>query len=207
MRLEYETVGLNPSDLGDDPIAAFKQWLSQAVEADLVEPNAMVLSTVDRQGQPWSRHMLLKGVDDNGRFEFYTNYHSNKSGHLTVNPKAALTFGWLGLRRQINIGGTVQRVSPLDSDVYWSQRPRLSQLGALASDQSRNLDDRCELEQRFADHDANYPNEVPRPDHWGGWSLDPTTIEFWQGRPNRLHDRIRFERAAAGNWVSQRLNP
>ncbi|MDH3678970.1 MAG: pyridoxamine 5'-phosphate oxidase [Acidimicrobiia bacterium] len=205
-RLEYETQGIDAADFAPEPIAQFQQWLAIAVDAELEEPNAMVVATVDDIGQPWSRFVLLKGVGDAG-FEFYTNYESNKSRQLDANPKVSLTFGWTALRRQVNVAGTATRVSAKESDAYWAVRPRGSQLGGWSSAQSRTLADRAELLERYAETDAAYPDAVPRPPHWGGWRVSPHTVEFWQGRLNRLHDRLRYVAIEGGGWELERLAP
>lgn len=205
MRKEYETTGMDVDDLSADPVEQFHRWLQVAVEAELEEPNAAVVSTVDGDGQPWSRYVLLKSVTDAG-FDFYTNYESHKSHHLNTAPRAALTIGWLGLRRQVNIAGTVVAVPEADSDAYWAVRPRGSQIGGWASAQSRPLIDRKELLDRYEEADQGHGDEVPRPAHWGGWRVIPHTIEFWQGRTNRLHDRLRYERTENG-WAPGRLAP
>ena len=208
MRLEYETTGIAPEDLAADPVEQFDRWMADAIRAELFEPNAMVVSTVDADGQPWSRHLLLKGAGPAG-FDFYTNYDSDKSRQLVANPRAALTFGWLDLHRQVNVTGSVERVPDDESDRYWAIRLRGSQLGAWASHQSRELSDRETLLQRYDEAAARYPDEVPRPDHWGGWRLVPHTVEFWQGRLNRLHDRLRYRRVddGTGDWELVRLSP
>jgi pyridoxamine 5'-phosphate oxidase len=205
MRLEYETKGISEHDFDPDPIVQFNAWFQLAVEAEVVEPNAMVVSTVDGQGQPWSRFLLLKGATTEG-FDFYTNYESNKSLQLMDQPRAALTFGWLEMRRQVNVTGTVARVPEPESDEYWAVRPRGSQIGGWASNQSRPLDDRQALLDRYRqlEHDLGEP--VPRPEHWGGWRLSPVVIEFWQGRANRLHDRLRYT-LIDGHWQLRRLAP
>jgi pyridoxamine 5'-phosphate oxidase len=205
MRLDYETEGIAEDELAGDPFTQFDRWLQVAVEAELEEPNAMVVATVDDGGQPWSRYVLLKSATPSG-FDFYTNYESNKSIQLAANPRASLTFGWLPLRRQVNVAGTVVEVPRAESDAYWSVRPRLSQLGGWASAQSRPLRSRQELLDRYAEVEAAYAGEVPRPPHWGGWRVVPHTVEFWQGRPNRLHDRLRY--VLAGEcWKLARLSP
>ncbi len=210
MRDEYQTAGIDVDDLDADPIAQFHQWLSVAVDARVTEANAMVLSTVDPDGQPWSRFVLLKDVDERG-FTFYTNYSSNKSKELVQQPRAALTFGWLELRRQVNIAGSVNKVDDAESDAYWAVRPRGSQLGSAASRQSEPVPDRSVIERWYHEAEARWADGsvVPRPPYWGGWRLEPHTIEFWQGRLNRLHDRIRYRRAPAesAGWIRQRLSP
>ena len=206
MRLEYETAGLDLGDLADDPFVQFDRWMADAVEAGLYEPNAMVLSTVDGDGQPWSRTLLLKGAGPTG-FDFYTNYRSDKSRQLDGAPMAAMTFGWLPLHRQVNLAGRVERVPAAESDEYWAVRVRGSQLGAWASEQSRELPDRETLLRRYEEAESRFGDDVPRPEHWGGWRLVPHTIEFWQGRVNRLHDRLRYRRADDGSWTIARLSP
>ncbi len=207
MRAEYESHGLNPEDLDSDPIAQFKTWLAVAVEADIAEPNAMVVSTIDSGGALWSRYLLLKDVDERG-FSFYTNYESNKSSDLAANGVASLTFGWLELRRQVNISGTVERVTDAESDAYWAVRPRGSQLGSWASRQSQAIADRSVIDDWYAEVEQQFAGgDVPRPPHWGGWRVRPHTIEFWQGRLNRLHDRFRYHRGDDGEWSRSRLSP
>lgn len=205
MRLEYETAGLDKTDLADDPIEQFDRWFNEAVAAEVYEPNAMVISTVDTEGRPWSRHVLLKGVADGG-FDFYTNYESNKSTELEANNNIAVTFGWLPLHRQVNIGGTVTRLPAEESDAYWAVRTRGSQVGGWASAQSRELAGRDELVAEVDRVEARFPEAVPRPPHWGGWRITPHTIEFWQGRQNRLHDRLRYVRSGE-SWQVVRLAP
>lgn len=206
MRLEYETTGIQESDFSVDPFMQFNLWLQVAIDAGIGEPNAMVASTVDADGQPWSRYVLLKKTDQKG-FDFYTNYESHKSRQLASSPLASLTFGWLALRRQVNIAGTVAQVPSSESDDYWTNRPRGSQLGSWASEQSRPLADRLELENRYSEVDGLHPGDVPRPPHWGGWRVEPHTVEFWQGRENRLHDRLRYERRDSAAWTLTRLAP
>ncbi len=214
MRQEYEATGIVEADYGPDPLVHVEQWLTDATAARVIEPNAMVVATVDAEGQPWSRWVLLKQAGPAG-FDFYTNYESHKSRHLDANPRASLTFGWLELHRQLTVAGTVVRVPDDESDAYWAVRPRGSQLGGWASDQSRPLAGRDELDERYRQADEHHGDEVPRPPHWGGWRVVPHTIEFWQGRPNRLHDRLRYVRAAAdggpdrggGGWARTRLAP
>ncbi len=210
MRHEYETAGIDAADLAADPIEQFQRWLGEAVAAGVEEPNAMVVASVDADGQPWSRYVLLKGAAADG-FDFYTNYRSLKSRQLDGNPRASATFGWLALHRQVNVAGVVERVPEAESDAYWAVRMRGSQLGAWASAQSEELADRETLLAHSAEIEARYPDEVPRPGHWGGWRLVPHTVEFWQGRLNRLHDRLRYRRvddgSAEGDWELVRLSP
>lgn len=212
MRLDYETAGISEHDVDPDPLVEFESWLAAAIEAEVEEPNAMVVSTVDPSGQPWSRHVLLKGVSGDG-FDFYTNYESNKSTDLASNPKAALTFGWLELHRQVNIAGSVTRLDEAESDAYWALRTRGSQIGGWASAQSQTIDNRAQLVEQYRKADAEYRDPVPRPPYWGGWRLTPHTIELWQGRRNRLHDRLRYTRtddstiASQPKWSLQRLSP
>lgn len=206
MRAEYEATGIEPEDLHEDPVAQFEAWLIDAVNADVTEPNAMVVATVDADGQPWSRWVLLKDFDGRG-FTFYTNYESFKSVQLTANPVASLSFGWLELRRQVTVAGTAERVSDSESDGYWEVRPRGSQLGGWASNQSREIADRSVLDRQYNQADRAHPEQVPRPPHWGGWRVKPHTVEFWQGRLNRLHDRVRYETDSSGGWSRRRLSP
>ena len=207
MRYEYAIRGLDESELVDDPLEQFRIWMAEAVKAEVHEPNAMVVATVNSDGQPSSRHLLLKGLSEGG-FEFYTNYESDKAGDLAQNPAVALTFPWLQLQRQVNITGTVQRLTHGEAVRYFAVRPRESQLGAWASGQSKPLANRAALEEAVAQTERRFPDEVPRPSHWGGYRVMPTSIEFWQGRPSRLHDRLRFSRASVtSDWTLSRLNP
>lgn len=211
MRLEYEAAGIDTVDLDADPLLQFDRWFNDAVEAGVTEPNAMVLATLDDDGQPWSRYVLLKGVDRG--FTFYTNYTSFKSQQLTDHPLASLTFGWLELRRQVVVAGSAEQVPEDESDRYWSLRPRGAQLGAWASRQSLPVADRGVIDAWYEEVDGRFPDDVPRPPHWGGWRIVPHTVEFWQGRGNRLHDRIRYhvspELTDAGrqSWRRIRLSP
>lgn len=209
MRLEYETAGISEADFAADPFGQFDTWFSEAIAAEVYEPNAMVVSTIDRSGQPWSRYVLLKGVNAGG-FDFFTNYESNKSQQLNDRAAGAITFGWLELHRQINIAGTVERVADSESDAYWAVRTRGSQLGGWASQQSTVIADRQELIDNYEAIERRFPDEVPRPPHWGGWRIVPHTVEFWQGRQNRLHDRLRYVRAdtaGSADWRLVRLSP
>ncbi len=208
MRREYEEHGLTESEADADPLVQFTGWLRVAVEAGIDEPNAMVLATVDGDGQPWSRFVLLKGATEAG-FDFYTNYGSSKSQQMLAVPRASLTFGWLALSRQVMVAGPVAKVPADESDAYWDLRPRGSQLGSMASDQSRPIASRADLLRRYDELEAAHPGPVPRPDNWGGWRLVPHTIELWQGRTNRLHDRLRYTRPGGPGtpWTRERLNP
>ncbi len=211
MRLDYSQQGLDERDASEDAMEQFDRWLADAVAAGVHEPNAMVVSTVDAAGSPWARHLLLKGMSDDEDglrgFEFYTNYTSAKAGQLAANPNVALTFPWIQLERQVCITGKAERVSDAESDAYFSVRPRGSQLGAWTSEQSSEIADRSVLEARQAEFEARFPDEVPRPPHWGGYRVTPAVIEFWQGRPSRLHDRLRYERSRTGGWARSRLAP
>jgi pyridoxamine 5'-phosphate oxidase len=206
-RVQYETAGLELSDLDLDPVAQWKLWHDQALEAGVAEPNSVVLSTVDANGVPDARNLLIRGADAEG-FSFFTNYLSAKSRQLQSQPVAAATSSWLDLHRQVRIRCEVTRLSEADSDDYFGSRPRESQLGAWASPQSEILHDRNELEQLLAQVRARFEgSEVPRPPHWGGWLLAPLEVEFWQGRPSRLHDRFRYRRSTTGEWTIDRLAP
>ena len=187
------------------PLEQFRQWYEGAVAAGVVEPEAMALATADADGMPSVRFVLLKGIDARG-VEFFTNYESRKGRELIANPRAALAVLWKPLQRQVRLEGAVEVLTPEESDAYFVTRSRGSQLGAWASAQSEVIPDREWLEARLADVDAQYPGEVPRPPHWGGFRLLPSVIEFWEGRPNRLHDREAFRRVE-GEWVASRLSP
>jgi pyridoxamine 5'-phosphate oxidase len=205
-RVQYETAGLDEHDVDPDPFAQWRQWYRDADEAGLPEPHAMVLATVDTHGRPDCRYVLTRGLDERG-FTFYTNYESAKSRQLDSQPVASALFTWLGLHRQARVAGRVERVSPRESDAYFASRPRESQIGAWASPQSEVLTGRAELERRVHEMTERFAgSEVPRPDHWGGWRLVPDLFEFWQGRPSRLHDRVRY-RLDGGDWVVERLAP
>jgi len=188
------------------PLEQFRAWFEGAVAAGVVEPEAMALATAAADGMPSVRYVLLKGIDDRG-VEFFTNYESRKGRELIANPRAALAVLWKPLQRQVRLEGPVEVLEPEESDAYFATRSRGSQLGAWASRQSELIPGREWLEARLADADAQYPGEVPRPPHWGGFRLLPTAIEFWEGRPNRLHDREVFARGEGGAWVSSRLSP
>jgi pyridoxamine 5'-phosphate oxidase len=206
LRKNYTLAGLTEQEAGSDPIALFQQWFDAALEAKLPEPNAMTLATCTREGKPSARTVLLKILDQRG-FTFFTNYNSRKGEELAQNPYAAAVFLWHEFERQVRVEGTVEKASAQESDEYYISRPLGSRLGAWASRQSEVIPDREYLEREQAELLARYPDgNIPRPEHWGGYRIIPESIEFWQGRPNRLHDRIRFRKTASG-WVVERLSP
>jgi pyridoxamine 5'-phosphate oxidase len=205
-RVQYETAGLERSDLSDDPMVQWNRWHDDSFEAGLVEPNAMTLSTVDADGSPDARIVLVRGADADG-FTFFTNYESAKGAQIEAHPHVALTFGWLDLHRQVRVRGTIETLPAAVSDAYFGSRPRGSQIGAWSSPQSSVLESRDELDRRVARFTADFDGrDVPRPQHWGGYRITPTDWEFWQGRPSRLHDRFRY-RSAEGRWMIDRLAP
>ena len=206
LRKEYTRAGLTESDMDPDPVEQFRRWFEEALAADLHEPNAMIVATASPDGLPSARVVLLKGFDDRG-FVFYTNYEGRKGRELEENPRAALLFYWGELERQVRIEGTASRVSEEESDAYYAGRPRGSRLGALASEQSRVVGSREVLEGRIKNLEAEYEGrDVPRPAFWGGYRVEPEAMEFWQGRENRLHDRLVYRRGDGG-WKMERLQP
>jgi pyridoxamine 5'-phosphate oxidase len=206
-RQEYADRGLVAADLGHDPIPAVVRWLADARGAGIFEPNAMIVSTV-AAGVPSSRMVLLKNVDQRG-FVFYTNYRSRKAAELDANPACSLLFPWNAVHRQVRVDGVASRVPADESDGYFATRPRGSQIGAWASPQSQVVPDREFLNDSYAAMTDRFDgvDEIPRPSHWGGYVVHPEVVEFWQGRPGRMHDRIRFERADEQTWVVERLAP
>jgi pyridoxamine 5'-phosphate oxidase len=205
-RVQYETAGLELVDLALDPMEQWHVWHTEAFDAGIGEPNAMVLSTVDLHGVPDARAVLVRDADRFG-FTFFTNYESVKSHQLSARPAAAATFAWLDLHRQVRVRGSVERVSDQESDEYFASRPRPSQVGAWASPQSEVLRDRHELMELVVEHEKRFAGQaVPRPAHWGGWRVVPHEWEFWQGRPSRLHDRFRY-RLVDDQWRIDRLAP
>jgi pyridoxamine 5'-phosphate oxidase len=205
IRQEYERSVLLEPDLAPDWHAQFGQWLSDAIAAALPEPNAMVVATADARGRPSARTVLLKGFDQRG-FTFFTNYRSRKGVEAAENPYASLVFAWLPLHRQVVVCGTVSRVPRSETEAYFAVRPRESQLGAWASAQSSVLPDRSALDRAYAEAQRRFPQEVPAPAHWGGLRVAPESVEFWQGRPSRLHDRLRY-RKVGDAWIIERLAP
>ena len=207
LRKEYTSAGLDKADVDPDPIVQFHRWFEKVIEADLHEPNAMILATATTtEGKPSARTVLLKGYDERG-FVFYTNYEGRKAKEIEANPRCALLFYWGELERQVRIEGRASRLSGEESDAYFASRPRGSRLGAWASEQSSPVEDRSILEERVKALDAEYEGrEIPRPPFWGGYRVEPDTIEFWQGRESRLHDRLVYLRNE-GEWKIVRLQP
>jgi pyridoxamine 5'-phosphate oxidase len=230
LRREYNLAGLRRRDLENDPIVQFRSWFEQATGArasgrmrrffislyksvflirgvEQLDLNAMTLATADRQGRPSARVVLLKGLDERG-FIFYTNYNSRKGRELEENPEAALVFYWPEQEREVCVAGRVSKLPVTESEAYFRSRPRGSQIGTLASDQSSVVRDRQELEVKWNQFETQYPGkDIPCPSHWGGYALAPARLEFWQGRPNRLHDRFRYTRQPDKTWLIERLSP
>jgi pyridoxamine 5'-phosphate oxidase len=206
LRQEYSTKGLRRSALAAEPFAQFNTWLFEAHQAGLLEPNAMIVATVDATGQPWTRTLLLKGCDERG-FTFFTNYGGAKAEQIAADSRVAITFLWAALERQVNITGRATKTSREESAIYFASRPRASQLGAWASHQSTVLDDQAQLHRQFEEAEARFAGgDVPLPPHWGGYCVAPQTVEFWQGSRSRLHDRFRFSRGDSA-WSVERLSP
>ena len=206
IRREFANLPLSKSMSDLDPFVQYAKWFKEAVESQIVDPNAACLSTVNAQGQPSSRIVYIKDIIDDGLI-FYTNYNSKKSQNMAENNNIAMNLHWRELDRQIRIQGTVQKISPEMSDAYFASRPRGSRIGAWASAQSDGLENRQQLEEQLAFYQQKFANQiVPRPPHWGGFCIKPTYFEFWQGRPSRLHDRIIYERVN-DTWQQVRLSP
>jgi pyridoxamine 5'-phosphate oxidase len=206
-RKDHTRSFLSEQDVHPDPIRQFALWFEEAQQSGNPEFNAAALATATPQGRPSARMVLLRGVDDRG-FSFFTNYESRKARELEANPYAALVFFWHELERQVRIEGRVERVSAEESDRYFHSRPRGARIGAWASPQSQVISGREFLDSRYTESDSSHPDEtVPRPPNWGGYQLIPDSIEFWQGRPNRLHDRLRYTLRPGGSWLIERLAP
>lgn len=205
LRREYEDAGLDAADLAADPMDQFKAWFSAAVESGIDEPNAFVLATVDSSGVPSARAVLMKDLGEIG-VGFYTNLESQKSKEIAANPKVAATFLWLPLHRQVRFRGVAARIPDQKANAYFATRPRGAQIAAHSSRQSRPIENREQLESEFEENDLRFGDVVSRPEHWGGWEITPDSVEFWQGRPNRFHDRLRYTRSNGG-WKVERLQP
>jgi pyridoxamine 5'-phosphate oxidase len=207
LRVSYEKASLDAADVAPDPLDQFKAWLATALDTkEIVEPNAMTVATVGIDGQPSARIVLLRGYDERG-FTFFTNYESHKGHEIAHTPRAALLFWWGALERQIRIEGPIGRLDSAESDAYFAKRPRGHRLSAWASHQSDVVPSRAVLEEQMKDADARFPDDVPRPPYWGGFRVTPLRYEFWQGRRNRVHDRIVYRRPPQGSWQIARLAP
>ena len=207
LRQDYTLQGLSETEIDSNPFAQFEEWFSQALNADILEPNAMMVATTTPEGKPSARMVLLKDFDERG-FVFYTNYNSHKAQELAENPQAALVFWWAQSQRQVRICGRVEKVSDSESDEYFYSRPFSSRLGAWASNQSEVIESREVLEQQLEELKEKYQDrEIPRPPHWGGIRVIPAEIEFWQGRSSRLHDRLVYRRMEDNSWKIEQLSP
>lgn len=208
LRINYSRASLDEADAAPNPFAQFDRWFKEALDARLPEPNTMTLATVGEGGRPSARIVLIKGVDERG-FVFFTNYESRKGRDLAANPYAALLFYWIELERQVRIEGRIEKTSADESDRYFSSRPLGSRIGAWAYEKSAVIDSRATLEAREKEISTRFGDDPPRPPHWGGYRLVPDSIEFWQGRPSRLHDRLLYTRDAASphGWTMSRLSP
>jgi pyridoxamine 5'-phosphate oxidase len=207
LRQDYTAATLSEKDTKADPINQFEQWFNDALAAKLHEPNAMTLATASPSGKPSARIVLMKGFNQHG-FIFYTNYLSRKGKEITKNPQGAITFFWGELQRQVRIEGTIEKLSKEDSERYFHSRPKGSQIGAVVSPQSQEIEGRDELEKKWNQLEAEYADkDVPKPSFWGGYILNPQLIEFWQGRTSRLHDRILFKKVDKKSWKKVRLAP
>ena len=205
LRAEYARGGLHESDLAPDPVTMFRGWMAEAGASGMHEPNAMVVATASADGRPASRMVLLKGLDERG-FRFFTNLASRKGEELAGNPRCSLLFPWHALERQVRIDGTAEQLTRDDVAAYFATRPRGAQLGAWASHQSREVTGRDQLDEEYAAAEARFPGDVPVPDEWGGYVVVPDAVEFWQGRPGRMHDRLLYRRTPSG-WATVRLAP
>lgn len=206
LRKEYSRASLSESEADPDPIEQFAKWFGEAISAQIPEANAMSVSTVSADGRPSSRIVLIKDFNQRG-FTWFTNYESRKGKELGENQYAALLFYWIELERQVRIEGRIERISAAESERYFESRPLGSRIGAIASAQSRPIANRELLEMQYAQAERQYGEHPPRPAHWGGYRLIPDYVEFWQGRPSRLHDRIAYRLQADGSWQRQRLQP
>lgn len=206
LRQDYRAAELTENEVNKNPIKQFEKWFNAALEAQLYEPNVMTLATADKSGKPNARIVLLKGFDDQG-FSFYTNYLSTKGKELKKNPQACLVFFWAELERQVRIEGKVEKLDKETSEAYFHSRPQGSQIGAIASPQSQIISDRKVIEKKVEELTSTYKDKtIPKPAHWGGYIVKPTSIEFWQGRTSRLHDRIKYD-LINGKWQMNRLAP